>query len=242
MRKIITISVLVAVLFIPVVSFSIVITESEFNEAHHKIDSLPVGDRVAFWAEKFVGTPYDPDPLGEYVRNRAIIADDRVDCMYMTFRTVELAMSKSYAGTVQRALTVRFHTRGKLDSHGKVTNYDDRYRYGIAMIRSGKFGRDVSAEIGRTTPLKGARGINSVDVILNDQAVNSVGNMKNGDIIFFVKDPEKRKVGEIIGHIGIVSVKNKGIFLIHASGIKNGSGAVKKVARSEEHTSELQSH
>ena len=42
---------------------------------------MPVGERIAFWAEKFIGTPYDTDPLGDYVRREVIVADERVDCM-----------------------------------------------------------------------------------------------------------------------------------------------------------------
>jgi len=34
-----------------------------------------------------------------------------------------------------------------------------------------------------------------------------VKRLKSGDIVFFVKKPEKRKVGEIIGHIGIIRVE-----------------------------------
>jgi len=35
---------------------------------------------------------------------------------------------------------------------------------------------------------------------------DGVKKLKSGDIVFFVKKPEKREVGEIIGHIGIIRV------------------------------------
>jgi len=60
--------------------------------------------------------------------------------------------------------------------------------------------------------------------------------LKSGDILFFAKEPGKREVGEIIGHIGIVEVveterdqRSRDVFLIHAGGTKGKGGAVKKV-------------
>ena len=59
--------------------------------------------------------------------------------------------------------------------------------------------------------------------------------LKSGDLIFFIKAVERRKAGEIVGHIGIVKteVRNneeqKEIYLIHAGGFKKKGGEVKKV-------------
>ncbi|MEE9523381.1 MAG: hypothetical protein V3V59_01365, partial [Thermodesulfovibrionales bacterium] len=178
---------------------------------------------------QFIGTPYDPDPLGEYVRKKIIVADERVDCMYMTFRPVELAMSDTYAQTVDKALSMRFMTRGELDKEGRVANYEDRYQYGMDMIRSGKFGRDISDSIAETESIQGSRGLETVDIINKKQSLASIDKIRNGDIIFFVKDPSKRKVGEIVGHIGVAFRENDDVSLIHASGTKNGKGSVKKV-------------
>jgi hypothetical protein len=51
-----------------------------------------------------------------------------------------------------------------------------------------------------------------------------------------VKKPEKRQVGEIIGHIGIIRVEQGkkeegkgGAYLIHASGVKGKGGMVKEI-------------
>ncbi len=221
--------IIAATLFVLTVSaHGTIVSESEFNRAQEQIRDLPPGGRIAFWAEQFVGTPYDPDPLGEYVRNRVVVADERVDCMYTTFRVVELSTSSDYVETVSRALDVRFRTRGQLDGHGRVVNYEERYEYGIDMIRSGKFGKDVSGLISKTVEMKGDRGIESVSIIDAESAVDSVEKIRNGDIIFFIKNPSKRVVGEIVGHIGIAVVNGKGAFLVHASGVKNGKGIVKK--------------
>lgn len=211
----------------------IAISEFEFNEVQGKLKDLPLGDRIAYWAELFIGTPYDPDPLGEYVRKRAVVADERVDCMYTTFRAIELSMSNQYADTVSKALDVRFKTHGKIDENGQILNYDERYEYGIDMVSSGKFGKDVSGKISRTVDIKGERGITSVSIVEAEAAIDSLKNIRNGDIIFFIKDPGKRVAAEIVGHIGIASVNEQGIFLIHASGVKNGNGIVKKVELKE---------
>ncbi len=211
------------------IAFGGIITQSEFNAAQEIIKDYPPGDRIAFWAEQFIGTPYDPDPLGEYVRRQTIIADERVDCMYMTFRPVELAMSGSYSQTVSNALSMRFRTKGALDEKGRVTNYEDRYQYGMDMIRSGKFGTDISASIAETESIQGSRGLETVDIIKKKQSLVSIDKIRNGDIIFFVKDLSKRKVGEIVGHIGVAYRENDYVSLIHASGTKNGKGSVRKV-------------
>lgn len=230
MGKITIIVLLIMVPLVPGIVFGGIITQSEFDAAQELIKDYPFGERIAFWAERFIGTPYDPDPLGEYVRKQTIVADERVDCMYLTFRSVELAMSDSYAQTVVRALSERFITRGKLDSEGRVMNYEDRYQYGIDMVRSGKFGTDMSKSIARTVRIEGSRDIEAVDIIYKEESLKAIEKMKSGDIIFFIKDPSTRKVGEIVGHIGIAYRDKTDMTLIHASGTKNGTGVVRKVA------------
>ena len=114
-------------------------TADEISALQPRLRESSVGNRIAFWAEQFIGTPYDMDPLGDYVTRALIVADERVDCMYLTFRAVELALSNSPEEAVGKALTMRFHAQGVLKD-GKVTNYDDRYQDGIDMIGSGKYG------------------------------------------------------------------------------------------------------
>ena len=64
------------------------IPDEEIREKQGELQGKPVGEKIAFWAERFVGTPYDEDPQGEYVTKATIVADERVDCMYLTFRTM----------------------------------------------------------------------------------------------------------------------------------------------------------
>lgn len=220
----------VLIIFFAAGADGITVTGPDFDAVQQDIGRLDTGDRIAFWAEKFIGAPYDIDPLGAYVRQRVIVFDEYVDCMYLTFRVVELALSTSYRETITNALHLRFKTGGKIDGTGRVLNYEDRFRYGIDMIRSGKWGRVISSSVSKTIPIKGARGIDTVEVIDTASAITSAEKLRNGDIVFFVKDPLKRKVGEIVGHIGIVSVCDKVTFLIHAGGLKNKNGIVTKTA------------
>jgi len=213
------------------------------DEEIHKFQTLwkdkPVGERIASWAEKFIGVPYDSDPLGAYVSKATIVADERVDCMYLTFRAVELALSRTPEEAIQMALDKRFHSRGVL-KEGRVMNYDDRFEYGEDMVESGKWGKEVTSEVGRMMEIKGSRGKDFVEILSAGELTRRMDRLRSGDILFFATRPEKRKVGEIIGHMGIIKVEKTGrnpgsrkFFLIHASGIKEKGGAVKKVPLKE---------
>jgi len=197
------------------------------------------GERIAYWVEQFIGVPYDPDPLGEYVSKATIVADERVDCMYLTFRAVELALSRTPEEAIQIALEKRFHSKGVLKD-GQVMNYDDRFEYGEDMIESGKWGMEVTAEVGKMMKVKGSRGKNFVEILSTGMLLKGIKNLRSGDIVFFIKKPEERKRQEIVGHLGILKVEKnpkskagKEIYLIHASGIKGKGGVVKKVLLKE---------
>jgi hypothetical protein len=210
-------------------AFALNLSDAEIATLQKAVQSRPIGERISFWAQKFVATPYDPDPLGEYVRRSEIVADERVDCMYHVFRSVELALSGNPADAVQVALDKRFHGRGVI-KEGTVINYDDRFAYGEDMVFSGKWGRVVTDEVGPLSHMRGSRGIRDVSYIRKNSAL-SYGRLKPGDVIFFVRPVNKRKGNEIIGHMGIVSIDEKSgrVQLIHAGGVKGKGGAVKKV-------------
>jgi hypothetical protein len=213
-------------------------TAEEISALQPRLRESSVGSRIAFWAEQFIGTPYDMDPLGDYVTRAAIVADERVDCMYLTFRTVELALSNSPEEAIDKALTMRFHTRGVLRD-GKVTNYDERYEDGIDMIKSGKYGAEITARLGKIRQIEEPNSGGSIDFIPAAEMRKSMNQFNTGDILYFVRDPSKRAVGGIIAHMGIlkVEVKNGGssrtVYLIHASGTKKRGGSVKKVLLDE---------
>jgi len=203
--------------------------------AQARIAQLPLGKRIAYWAGRFIGTPYDPDPIGLYVRTNRIVADEMVDCMYHAFRSVELAQSSTPGMAVEKALSLRFITTGKL-ADGLVVNYNERFQYGEDMIMSGKWGKNITAVLGTIETIPGSRGKDTVNIlpkrVLLARAVQE--KLQDGDIIYWVKDPKKRSVEEIVSHLSIVHLKSGKPFLIHASGNKDnkdqpGGGVVKEV-------------
>ncbi|MDI6890723.1 MAG: hypothetical protein QMC83_07295 [Thermodesulfovibrionales bacterium] len=208
------------------------ISDNEIALFQIELEGKPIGERISFWAERFVGTPYDPDPLGEYVSKKVIVADERVDCMYLIFRSLELSLSETPSEAILIALDKRFINKGRtLD--GKVVNYESRFQYGEDMLDSGKWGREVTEEIGPITEIKGSRGRDKVRIISKDtmQALLNTGvsSLQSGDMLFFIKSPDKRVADEIVGHVGIVKEEGGILYLIHASGTKNKGGVVEKV-------------
>lgn len=200
-----------------------------------EISGRPVGERIALWAEKFVGTPYDTDPLGDYVTKKAIVADERIDCMYLSFRAVELAMSRTPEEALNIALDKRFQNRGIVKDN-MVVNYEDRFQYGEDMIESGKWGREITGGIGPLKYIKGGRGREKVAMVSKKALMTLFKKwekdrhvLKSGDFIFFIKSPEKSAAGEVVGHIGIIKTEGNNIYLIHAGGNKNIGGVVRKV-------------
>jgi len=191
-----------------------------------------LGERIAFWAEQFVDTPYDTDPMGAYVTGKVIVADDRVDCMYHVFRSVELAKGKDPADSLAAALDLRFPSKGVAES-GQVLNYEDRFRYGEDMIESGKWGKEITSEMGETVKIRGGRNRQYVAMIKKRDIPSVLSKLRNGDIVFFIKDPAKRSADEIVGHMGIIKAEEGNIYLISAFGQKDRGGKVKKVLFSE---------
>lgn len=214
-------------------------SSEEIGRLQAQVNPLPIGERIAFWAERFLAAPYDTDPLGEYVRSRNVVDDSRVDCLYLVFRAVELAQANTPEGAIDRALDLRFRTRGRI-RWGHVTNYDERFAYAEDMIASGRWGREITAEMGTTETIPGSRGYERVTVLPKEELLQpgNLGRLKTGDLVFFVDDPARREGDEVVGHLGIVKVENGIPWLIHASGRKSsgdaeGGGLVKKESLTE---------
>ncbi|HEX8947338.1 MAG TPA: hypothetical protein VF790_00165 [Dissulfurispiraceae bacterium] len=229
MKSVITIFAALLSLLLSCAGVCNALTDDEVLKLQSSLKGLPTGERIALAAESFVGTPYDPDPRGEYVTRKAIVADERVDCMYLVFRAVELALSSTPEEAVRIALDKRFRSKGVL-AGGKVANYDDRFEFGEDMIPSGKWGREITGEIGMTVRINGSRGKGSLDMLTPRELVRGMRKLKSGDIVFFIKAPGRRQREEIVGHMGIIKTETGKVFLIHASGRKGKGGAVKKVS------------
>ena len=214
-------------------------TADEILLAQIRTAELPLGKRIVYWASRFIGTPYDPDPLGLYVRTNRIVADEKVDCMYHTFRSVELAQSETPREAIEKALSLRFLTRGTLVD-GIVQNYNERFQYGEDMVYSGKWGKNVTVDLGEIKKIVGSRGQAEVDILPKSALMNRAmqAKLQDGDIIYWVKDPKKRVVEEIVAHLSIVHIKSGKPYLIHAAGDKDngrkrGGGKVKEVLFSD---------
>ncbi len=207
------------------------LTDEESFSLQSSLKDKTTGEKIALIAERFVGTPYDTNPIGEYVARKAIVCDDRVDCMYLAFRTVELALSSTPEGAVHVALDKRFREKGILEN-GKVVNYGNRFEYGEDMIGSGKWGRDITREVGRTAKMRDLRNKRFIDFLPSAELLRGTGKLESGDILFLIKDSARKKRGEVVGHIGIIKREkvpnNDEIYLIHASGHKGKGGVVKK--------------
>lgn len=207
---------------------SVCASPDKIETARAGMSEMPIGARVAYWAAHFIGTPYDRAPLGEYVTRKTIVADERVDCMYLVFRCVELALGNSAKEAEEIALDKRFLTRGTVRD-GIVLNYGDRFQYGEDMIDSGKWGREVTSGLGKLRNVSDERRKTTVKYAPAPAIAGGMSMLKEGDIIFFVKRPEKRIYGEVIGHMGIIKIEGGRIFLIHTAGTKKSGGKVRKV-------------
>jgi hypothetical protein len=118
------------------------------------------------------------------------------------------------------------NTPGRIDE-GRV-NYDDRFRYGEDMIRSGKWGRDITAEIGDTFNSAVPEGDRELQAVSSRELAEKADQLRSGDIVFFVKPREQRVRGEIVGHIGIIKREARAVYLIHAQGTKRKGGSVRR--------------
>jgi len=179
-----------------------------------------VSENIVKCANGFIGTPYDVNPIGQYVENKDIVYDAEMDCMYFVFRCTELANASFNEEESQKiGLNLRFKTQGVIGSEGKVENYDERFDYAEDMVLSKKWGKNVTRKIGKLSKIEGRRGIAEFEYVKN--ADIEIEKFKNGDIIFWVKPFKKRVIGEIIGHLGFIELNEGNVYFVHASGVKN---------------------
>jgi hypothetical protein len=104
------------------------------------------------------------------------------------------------------------------------------------MVFSGKWGRNITADLGTTRKIPGSRGRDEVEILPKETLAKKAfqKQLADGDIIYWVKDPKKRVVEEIVAHLSVVHVKAGKPYLIHAAGDKDkpnkrGGGTVKEL-------------
>ena len=117
--------------------------------------NLPVGDRIAMWAELFLergDATYRFGLLeGGYVKDGLLVQDYKPDCVLFFYRCTDLARSMTPQEAVLQALTTRFAGASPppVDAQGRV-DYDHTAHidYSLDIIRSGIWGHDVTREVG----------------------------------------------------------------------------------------------
>lgn len=212
--------VVIALMFFPVQGIA-AFTEKDIPRLLATVSHLQVTDKIVFWARQFIGTPYDPDPSGSYVTKKVVVFDEQVNSMYLVCRVVELALSSTPHEAIDIALEKRFFTVGVLKNN-EVQNYNERYKYPMDMILSRKWGRDVTEELGSTVYIEPSRIWDKQKILPKKYTYKWIGKLKNGDLMFFVKDEKKRRKGEVIGNMGIVDKSKRGVYVIYAKEGKNG--------------------
>ena len=194
---------------------------------------LPVGERVGRWARRFLTAPgieyrFGPEE-GGYVALGRIVMDERHDYVSFVYRCTELARSGSAAAAVDRALATRFagaDLDSLADGQGRV-DYDrpEHLDFSLDMVHSGLWGRDVTGELsGAAWDLVGsARYAAGSFRYVPDESL-APGELAEGDVVWLVLDPGhpagarlRREFGLVIGHLGLVILREGAPWLVHAA-------------------------
>jgi hypothetical protein len=201
----------------------------EKMDAWHR---LPIGERVARWADLFRqrgDATYRFGLLeGGYVAEGLLVQDFKPDCVLFFYRCTDLARSRSPREAILRGLESRFAgaETAPVDSLGRV-DYDDpaHLDYSLDILRSGIWGRDVTREVG--VAIADSVGTSrypagSFDYIPS-QSVR-MDRLQDGDHVFFVLDENsergrklRQEYGLVVGHQGIAHRRGTSLSLIHAA-------------------------
>lgn len=195
--------------------------------------SLPTAARVGLWARRYLaGTGiryvFGPSPDG-YVAERDLVRDHRQDCISLLYRCGELARARDHRDAIALALGTRFagaDPESVVAADGGV-DYDSpaHLDYSLDMIRSGHWGRDVTAQVGvAAVDTVGTSRYPAGSFSYVPKAAFEAATLREGDVVWFVLDPgvpSARKLrdqyGLVIGHVGLVIVEDGRPWLVHAA-------------------------
>ena len=217
----------------------------------HRLEAwkaLPVGERIARWAELFVGRTdnvycFGPK-AGCYVGDSLLVQDYKLDCVSLFYRCSELARSVSPRDAVLLALTTRF-------AHGQAADvvrpsgavdYDNpaHLDYSEDFAATGLWGRDVTHDVGIDTA--DALGTNRYPAGTRrfiPKGKIRFDRLRDGDLLLFVLDEKNDKArklrqdyGLLVGHQAIVRIDKGTVYQIHAAqsdltGVYTGNHVVK---------------
>jgi len=194
---------------------------------------LPTAARMGRWARRFAaaeGVTYVFGPAeGGYVADGALVRDRHQDCIGLLYRVGELARADDHEDAVRWALRTRFAAadpESVVGPDGRV-DYDHpaHLDYSLDMIRSGLWGRDVTAGLSGAVPdSAGTSRYPAGSYMYVPKTDLAPGELREGDVAWFVLDPAhegaarlRREYGLAIGHVGIVIVEDGVPLVVHAA-------------------------
>jgi len=195
--------------------------------------NLPAAERIGRWARRFrdaQGVEYLFGLAeGGYAAAGDLVRDDRQDCVSLMYRVTELARAEDHRDAVAWALRTRFAGApldSVVDEQGKV-DYDtpEHLDFSLDMIRSGFWGIDISSHLtGARIDTVGSSRYEAGSFTVVPEATLVEGELQEGDIVWFVLNPDhpqggklRREFGLVIGHIGIVIEEEGRPWLVHAA-------------------------
>ncbi|MBK8232668.1 MAG: hypothetical protein IPK72_19320 [Candidatus Eisenbacteria bacterium] len=212
----------------------LVLSSATIDSVMQTMAGKSLGERTAAWARYFLERG-DVQYLygraeGGYVSRGLLALDYATDCVLFMYRTTELARSTTAEEAIQFAFGTRFYgasVEHAVKDDGRV-DYDDPavLQFAEDMLKSGVWGRDVTAECGSTT--LDAVGSSRVPAdTLSYLPTNNIAyeRLEPGDIVWFVGDEnrpgalEERVKGTLIHHLGIIARENGEAMLIHPASI-----------------------
>ncbi len=194
----------------------------------------PVGRKMVAWllnqAKESFGYRFGLDAEG-YATQGRLTVDGHYNCVSYMYRVTELARARDWRDSLAWALRTRFagaHPDSVVGPDGRV-DYDrpEHLDFSLDMIRSGTWGRDVSAEVGVTvvdTVGTARYPVGSFAWVPADSLDYS--QLQLGDIVWLVLNPDHTKArklrdeyGLAIGHIGMMGKawQGDGFKLFHAA-------------------------
>lgn len=194
---------------------------------------LPTSRRIGLWARRFLADPeseyYFGLKEGGYVAEGLIVCDHRQDCVSFMYRCSELARARDHADAIELALATRF-AGGDLDSlvdeRGRL-DYDrpEHLDYSLDMIRSGHWGRDVTADLdGLIADSLGTSRYPAGSFSYVPSSALDTSELREGDLAWLVLNPAhesarrlRDKHGIVIGHLGLLIEEEDEIHFVHAA-------------------------
>jgi len=205
-----------------------------------QLDSMLAGEqaadtaqRVGDWAQRMAAAGDDGYCFGladgGYVAEGRLAPGRRFDCISFVYRTTELARAHHARHALVVALDTRFAGAPRdsvVDDRGEV-DYDrpEHLDYSVDMIRSGHWGRDVTAGLAGAAPdAQGSSRYAAGAVVTAPETTLDPDELHHGDVIWFVLSSDdataarlRHEYGLMIGHAGVVVRQDGEVWLVHAA-------------------------